>query len=55
MLRHQETTCIELTELHFDLNTLAKFRSFLNKKSCTIADRNSGFDAILITQLNDIF
>lgn len=55
LFRHQ-TTCVNidnrkfrvvtLTELHFDLKTLAKFRSFLNKNSCTTASKNSEFDSV---------
>lgn len=47
-----------LTESHFDLNTLAKLRSFLDKKSCTIASKNCVFGAagsILVDKKNPRF
>lgn len=37
---------MSLTELHFDLNTLAKLRSFLSRNSCTTASKNSELDSV---------
>ena len=37
---------LSLTELHFDLNTLAKLRSFLSRNSCTTASKNSELDSV---------